>query len=248
MIKTKKIYLLVAFLLISFMIVSCRDHLPPKVAIKNSSIYKEGEVKEILIKEDMTEVYSGKNPNLSVVATYNNGDLLKVIGVTDDWYVVLLEDQQVGCVEKSKAVPYVEGRDTKDNVILDDHLLAEEKEMVDLINKERIEVGLEPLIIDLTLTKIARLKSKDLIEENYFNHYSPTYGSPFEMMEKYKIDYLFAGENLAGHNSVIGAHHSLMNSTTHRQNILNPTFTHIGIGMEKGGPYGKVFTQMFIGR
>ncbi|MDK2822264.1 MAG: hypothetical protein PWQ67_22 [Clostridia bacterium] len=122
-----------------------------------------------------------------------------------------------------------------------------EYEMLALINKAREEAGVGPLMMDKNLVKVARLKSQDMIVNNYFAHTSPTYGSPFEMMDNFGIDYRFAGENLAGHYSVPGAHNALMNSPGHRRNILNPNFTHIGIGIVEGGPYGMMFTQMFIG-
>ncbi|MFZ7102192.1 MAG: CAP domain-containing protein [Peptococcaceae bacterium] len=122
-----------------------------------------------------------------------------------------------------------------------------EYQMLDLINKERREAGVAPLKMDRDLVKIARLKSQDMIAKNYFSHTSPTYGSPFEMMDKFGIDYRSAGENLAGHYSVTGAHEALMDSPGHRRNILDPNFTHIGIGIGEGGPYKIMFTQMFVG-
>ncbi len=126
-------------------------------------------------------------------------------------------------------------------------LTAEEQQMVNLVNAERAKAGLKPLAVDMRLVKLARMKSQDMINKNYFAHQSPTYGSPFDMMKKEGITYRTAGENLAGTNSVTRAHDLLMQSSGHRQNILNPAFTHIGIGIVKGGPYGMMFTQMFIG-
>lgn len=121
-----------------------------------------------------------------------------------------------------------------------------EQQMLELVNKERAEAGLEPLKLDDKLVKLARLKSQDMIDKNYFSHTSPTYGDPFQMMQKNGVEYLLAGENLAGNSSLTGAHDSLMNSPGHRANILKPEFTHIGIGVVKGGPYGMMLTQMFI--
>ena len=122
-----------------------------------------------------------------------------------------------------------------------------EQEMLELINKARKEVGIAPLAMDQSLVKVARIKSQDMIDKKYFAHNSPTYGSPFEMMDSFGIKYRYAGENLAGHYSVSGAHEALMNSAGHRKNILNPNFTHIGIGIVDGGPYNTMFTQMFVG-
>ncbi|WP_127017871.1 CAP domain-containing protein [Anoxybacter fermentans] len=127
-------------------------------------------------------------------------------------------------------------------------LTADERQMLNLINNERTKRGLAPLKVDMELVRLARMKSKDMIDNHYFSHISPTYGSPFEMMKNAGIVYRTAGENLAGASSVIRAHTNLMNSSGHRANILNPAFTHIGIGIVDGGPYGKMFTQLFIGR
>ncbi|MFZ5944504.1 MAG: CAP domain-containing protein [Bacillota bacterium] len=122
-----------------------------------------------------------------------------------------------------------------------------ELQMLGLINKARQEAGVSPLTMETKIVKVARLKSQDMIDKNYFAHTSPTYGSPFDMMEQFGINYRTAGENLAGHYSVTGAHEALMNSAGHRRNILNPNYTHIGIGIVEGGPYGIMFTQMFVG-
>lgn len=127
-------------------------------------------------------------------------------------------------------------------------LTAAEQQMLNLVNQERAKAGLAPLKADLQLTKLARMKSQDMIAKNYFSHQSPTYGSPFDMMRKYGVTYRTAGENIAGNGSVPGAHTALMNSSGHRANILGSQFTHVGIGIVPGGRYGMMFTQMFVGR
>jgi len=125
-------------------------------------------------------------------------------------------------------------------------LTAEEQQMVDLVNQERKKVSLQPLEVDMRLVKVARMKSQDMIDNNYFSHQSPTFGSPFDMMKSQGISYGYAGENLAGNQSVLAAHTSLMNSAGHRANILNVNYKHFGIGIVHGGPYGIMFTQEFI--
>jgi len=126
-------------------------------------------------------------------------------------------------------------------------LTADEQNMLNMVNSERSKNGLAPLKANLKLTGVARLKAKDMIDKNYFSHTSPTYGSPFDMMRQYGITYRTAGENLAGAPSVNSAHTNLMNSPGHRANILNSSFKEVGIGVVNGGPYGKMFVQMFIG-
>lgn len=127
-------------------------------------------------------------------------------------------------------------------------LTQAEQQMLNLINKEREGRGLPLLQMDIELTKAARLKSQDMIDFNYFAHESPTYGSPFEMMKSFGIDYRYAAENIAGSRTVEKAHANLMNSSGHKANILDSRYTQIGIGIKSGGTYGMIFTQMFIGK
>ncbi|HHT48073.1 MAG TPA: hypothetical protein GXZ98_02100 [Firmicutes bacterium] len=127
-------------------------------------------------------------------------------------------------------------------------LTAMEQKMVTLVNQERTKAGLQQLKVDNTLVQLARKKSQDMIDKNYFGHTSPTYGSPFEMMKSAGVSYYTAGENLAGAGSVESAHASLMASSGHRANILNARYNHFGVGIAVGGPYGNMFTQLFIGK
>ncbi|MBF7082663.1 hypothetical protein IT084_06690 [Desulfallas sp. Bu1-1] len=126
------------------------------------------------------------------------------------------------------------------------NLTPDEREMFQLVNQERLKAGVRPLTINYNLVKLARLKAQDMIKNGYFSHTSPTYGSPFDMMRRFGISYSYAGENLAGAPGVRMAHVNLMNSSGHRRNILNSNFTEVGIGVVDGGPYGKMFVQMFI--
>lgn len=127
-------------------------------------------------------------------------------------------------------------------------LTAEEQQMIDLVNKERAKAGVAALKVDMRLVESARIKSQDMIDNNYFSHTSPSLGQFHEIIRKKTGSaYGYLGENLAGASAVSTAHSSLMNSSGHRQNILNPNYTHIGIGIKKGGPYGMMFTQHFGG-
>lgn len=126
-------------------------------------------------------------------------------------------------------------------------LTADEAKMVNLVNQARTGQGLKALSVNSQLVTLARRKSQDMVDKNYFSHTSPTYGSPFDMMKNAGIKYSTAGENIAGAATVESAHQNLMNSPGHRANILNSSFTQIGIGIVSGSQYGKIFTQMFIG-
>lgn len=120
--------------------------------------------------------------------------------------------------------------------------------LVDLINAERVKNNLSPLAVDTELMKVARIKAEDMTANNYFDHTSPTYGSPFEMMKSFGISYMSAGENLAGGQSAEWAVQAWLDSSGHRANIMTEYFTHTGIGISKSDLYGYVFVQMFIGK
>ncbi|MEC3470737.1 CAP domain-containing protein [Bacillus tropicus] len=119
-----------------------------------------------------------------------------------------------------------------------------EQRVVELTNAERAKQGLPALKIDTELSKVARIKSEDMQKNNYFDHNSPTYGSPFDMMKKFGISYTSAGENIAqGQRTPEEVVQAWMNSAGHRANILNNGFTHIGVGYIESGNY---WTQQFI--
>ncbi|CCJ34529.1 Transporter [Caloramator australicus RC3] len=122
-----------------------------------------------------------------------------------------------------------------------------EREVIRLVNVERAKVGLKPLSENVKLSKVARIKSQDMINKKYFSHYSPTYGSPFDMMKKFGIRFRAAGENIAmGQKTPKEVMNAWMNSAGHRRNILNPNFTQIGVGVAKDSKGRLYWTQMFI--
>jgi len=123
-------------------------------------------------------------------------------------------------------------------------LLAEKQSMLDLINQERSKAGLASLNFEDKLQIMAQAKSDDMVVNSYFDHNSPTYGSPFERMRTFGISYQSAGENLAGNVSVQAAHAALMNSPGHKANILSPSFNHVGIGITVS-PLGLIISQDF---
>jgi uncharacterized YkwD family protein len=125
-------------------------------------------------------------------------------------------------------------------------LSQDEKKLLDLINAERAKSNLSPLIADPELMKVARIKANDMTKNNYFSHYSPTYGSPFDMMRQFGVTFKAAAENIAGNSTVEGAVNSWMKSEGHRNNIMNSNYTYTGIGISKSNKYGYVFAQMFI--
>ncbi|MEL3973614.1 CAP domain-containing protein [Rossellomorea oryzaecorticis] len=121
-----------------------------------------------------------------------------------------------------------------------------EQKVVELTNQERAKQGLPALEVDAELSKVAKEKSRDMQANNYFSHDSPTYGSPFDMMKQFGVEYSAAGENIAmGQPTPEEVVQAWMNSDGHRKNILSSNYTHIGVGYVEDGHY---WTQQFISK
>lgn len=126
---------------------------------------------------------------------------------------------------------------------------ALEKQVVTMVNQERAKLGLAPLKENWQLSRVARYKSEDMRDKNYFSHTSPTYGSPFDMMKNFGIKYMAAGENIAmGQQTPTAVMTAWMNSAGHKANILNANFTEIGVGVAKDKNGTIYWTQQFIGK
>lgn len=127
---------------------------------------------------------------------------------------------------------------------VDDTVLSYESEVIRLVNEQRVKNGLNELQADWELSRVARFKSQDMKDNKYFSHTSPVYGTPFEMIKNFGISYKSAGENIAkGQATPQAVVNAWMNSSGHRANILNSTYTKIGVGYVADGRY---WTQMFI--
>ena len=128
---------------------------------------------------------------------------------------------------------------------LSSSVLSVERQVITLVNEIRAQNGLSPLSENWQLSRVARYKSQDMADRNYFSHTSPTYGSPFQMMQQFGITYRTAGENIAnGYSTAQAVVNAWMNSPGHRANILNASYTQIGVGYVADGHH---WTQMFIG-
>ncbi|HZD60115.1 MAG TPA: stalk domain-containing protein [Anaerolineae bacterium] len=127
-------------------------------------------------------------------------------------------------------------------------LTLDEQYMLNLVNKERRSHGLQALEIDPKLTYMARRYCQEMIDYNFFGHVSPVSGELLDRVVASGVPdgWLLAGENLAGAPTVEAAFQGLMNSPSHKDNMLEPKYTHVGIGVVKGGTYGKMFAQEFI--
>jgi uncharacterized YkwD family protein len=117
-----------------------------------------------------------------------------------------------------------------------------EEQVATLVNQERAKHGLRALQHRADVKNVAQKKAEDLINSNYFSHTSPNYGSPFQMLKTFGINYQAAGENIAkGQKTPQEVMNAWMNSPGHRANILKPEYDTIGVGF-----YHGAWVQMFI--
>ncbi|MEG6586899.1 CAP domain-containing protein [Dendrosporobacter sp. 1207_IL3150] len=125
---------------------------------------------------------------------------------------------------------------------------TKEQQALQLLNNDRAAHGLPALKFNSKLTTLAENYAKDMINRGFFSHYTPEGLSPFDRMSRAGIGYRTAGENLAINSSVAGAETAFMNSSGHRANILNSTYSEVGIGVVQA-PNGSLYVvQEFIGK
>ena len=133
------------------------------------------------------------------------------------------------------------------SIIEQEEVELSEEETLDLINEYREQNGLNKLKPFSQLQEVAKLKARDLVINEYFSHISESLGTPFEMLKSNGITYKIAGENLAGNITLEKAVKAWINSTTHKENILEGRFEYTGVCVIESPVYGKVFVQLFIG-
>ena len=199
--------------------------------------------------------------NYNVVATVNKNEYIRVFAGVGEWYIIQTDSDYVGAVSRkyvraiypsssgsSNNGSSSSGNSSSNSGTQTSNMNSDEKEVFDLINKQRTNNGLDALKNDSEIQRVARIKAQDMVDNNYFSHTSPTYGSPFNMLKSFKISYKTAGENIAGNSSNSSAVTAWMNSSGHKANILNSNFNYTGIGVVNSPKYGKMYVQLFIGK
>ena len=110
------------------------------------------------------------------------------------------------------------------------------------VNSWRDRFGLEALAWVPVLAELAAAHSKDMSEQGFFAHVSPTTGSMSDRLEEAGFGNRRSGENIAtGQRDAVYANESWMNSIGHRSNILNPAFSGLGVGV-----FDLRYTHKFI--
>ncbi len=186
---------------------------------------------------------------ISTTSTYASSTITHKVVAGDSMWKIAVK-YEVGLSEIKSANPHI----TNPELIYPGRILnipkadqtvsSYEKEVINLVNDIRVKNGLKTLTYDWELSRVARFKSQDMRDNKYFSHNSPVYGSPFDMIKNFGISYRSAGENIArGQKTPQAVVDAWMNSSGHRANILNSSYTKIGVGYV---PEGNYWTQMFI--
>lgn len=250
-IKLKKQMILKVVAIIGFIIVLCK--IQSSFAMQH---YYNVDFTTGIVTASSLNVRSGPGTNYKIIATVNKNEYIRVFAGVGNWYIVQIEGDYIGAVSKQyvkgiypnsnnssgSSNPSTSGNNTSSS------MNADEKEVFNLINKQRTNNGLSALKVDEEVQRVARIKAQDMVSSSYFSHTSPTYGSPFDMLKSFKISYKTAGENIAGNSNNNSAVEAWMNSSGHRANILNSSFNYTGIGVVTSPRYGKIYVQMFIGK
>lgn len=237
-----------------------------------SATYEVVDFSYITTKGDNLNVKAGAGTKFPSIGTIKSGQKIRALGKLDGWYVVKIPDSgRIGCIPSESAKPYGTtgaktaapvpdqnsspgqgdapggGTDTT-GVAGSGAMSSDESKILQLVNAERSKNGAKSLSASSDCAKLARMKSQDMVDNNYFSHQSPTYGSPFDMLKSNNVSYMYAGENIAMNQSAEAAFKAWMNSEGHRKNILNPNFTELGIGIAPKGNGSYIYTQLFIGK
>ena len=206
-----------------------------------------------IVNTEYLNMRTGTDISFDPITVLTQNEYVRIFAKIGEWYIIQNQKNQIGTVHSNYITPTNEQKaaTTNTEVIKEDNtsdLTQEEQDLLSLINNEREKNNLSSLKIDKDLQNIARLKANDLVNNNYFSHISPIYGTPFEMLKSNKISYKTASENIAGNPSISGAFTSWMNSESHKNNILSNNYNYTGLAVVDSIAYGKIIVELFIGK
>jgi uncharacterized YkwD family protein len=208
-----------------------------------NSVSKAEMKTENAVPSSSTIYKDGKEINQTAY-TINENNFIKLRDIGKAFNIGVEWDNSTRIIEIDTNKGYFEtSQEAERNEII---ISTEEAEVIRLVNIERVKAGLDTLETDDQLSRVAGIKSEDMVKKGYFNHISPTHGTPFEMMSTFECFYSCAGENIAmGQRSAAQVVTAWMNSAGHRANILNKDFSKIGVGLYQSYDGTKYWTQMF---
>lgn len=224
--------------------------IPPQETPDIPSQEKPVEInKEMMVSVHKTNVRNGEGTSYAIAGVLNQNDKIMVVRqMPSGWSEVIYKNKTAYVLTNDlKEVENIPNTPPSETQV--SNLETFKQDVLNLVNAERAKEGLGALVIDSNLSNVAQLKSRDMIDKDYFDHNSPTYGTPFDMMRSFGITYRVAGENIAmGHSTPEEVVEGWMNSAGHRKNIMNPRFTHLGMGIDRAQSGRIYWTQMFTGQ
>ncbi len=199
--------------------------------------------KNIVINTQRLNIRSGPGLNFPVISIAYAGDSVQIIASIGDWYIGIFKDGSVGVISKQycKDAEFSQGDGELSQDIVDDL-----SEIFMKFNEERLAKELEIFQWDEELNKIAQLKAQDMAINNYFGHYSNTYGTPFAMLKSQGISYKMATESIAKAGSLEEAYEQILTNHALKANILSNHYNRMGIGLVNSEAYGRIVVQIFI--
>lgn len=114
-----------------------------------------------------------------------------------------------------------------------------------LTNKTRSEQGLRPFTRDKSLDILAQSYAQSISKTKYFSHYDQQGNGVEDRAENRHVRYNYIGENLALAKSATIAHKALLESASHKQNIVSKVFQKMGVGVVDIGLGGKIIVEEF---
>lgn len=206
-----------------------------------------------IVNTEYLNMRTGSGINFDSITVLKKNEYVRIFGKIGEWYIIQNDKNQIGTAHKNYITPTDEQKAAVSNseiieTVSSINLTEDENELLSLINTEREKNNLSAFQIDENLQNVARLKAQDLVDNNYFSHISPTYGTPFEMLKNSNIAYKTASENIAGNPSISGALESWLNSDSHKKNILSNDYNYTGLAVVDSIAYGKIIVQLFIGK
>ena len=206
-----------------------------------------------IVNTDYLNMRSGAGIDFTSIDLLNRNEYVRIFGKIGDWYIIQNEENQIGTAhskyinladEQKAATTNSESIENVSTV----NLTSDETALLSIINEERAKNNLPHLEIDESLQNVAKLKANDLVQNNYFSHISPTYGTPFEMLKSNNISYKTASENIAGNSDIKSAFDAWISSESHKANILSNEYNYTGIAVVDSIAYGKIIVELFVGK
>lgn len=201
-----------------------------RIALGDPLTYiKKGNINYMMNKTEESDTYLTEHVYVTVFYDLHENDTVTAIQILSE------------NLEQEKSSIYAES-----STLLQEGL---ELQLFDLTNAARVHHGVQAVNWDSLVQLTAYDHSQDMATQNYFSHTNLKGESPFDRMTDDGISYRVAGENLAyGQPSSVFAHEGLMNSIGHRENLLKPEFSLLGIGVAFNAENQPYYTQNFYSK